>query len=648
MLNVTKKEINNKLQDIIFRYDEIIKFLNNNETENGFKSLNELRLANSEVHNYIFNYTGTNSIEKFGEKKKFLNEEYIVDKIVENKINEYQIRIFDIIKQLQEKCIRNNSSNKNLIRLYIERYLPLVWNKDLDLLIICNITDIQLLEELIKIKQKKIFILNQQCDEVNNFIKKTNKTNKELKLVDDILGHDIVNIFKDYKKNSKNIKYCLWYDFPNNFQNIIDHNKASYIKSRLKLSYANIFSKTSDRFKTIWVKNGLENLYKLQSYPNVNKLQNKFSNQSIIIVCPGPSLINNLEDLKKNHKKYFICAVGHSLGILKDHEIIPDMLIHVDPIASDWANNTFNNYDFSKIKLLFLSATCNNQLFLKGAQNIYWMTVNNLYDNWIHSITKESNVFLYSRNVSHIALSLSVELGFKNIGFIGLDHAMNENQYYLESTTNKNKTEISSIQSRNQLSWPSKINGTVKTNNTFINSILSFEKLIKIINKKYVNIKLYNCTSNGALIKGFENISFVNFLKGINYEKNKYIDLFKNYNSNKLSKKKIDSFFVKLLSETNLILYDLKLIIKDYREQNLNIKNLNKFIGKTNFTIRQIKGNNILDLLSQECFTDFQKRKNIFKENEITLLISLFENLYDNFEQFQCFLQSFSVKNNLS
>ena len=89
-------------------------------------------------------------------RKKFLNEEYIVDKIVENKINEYQIRIFDIIKQLQEKCIRNNSSNKNLIRLYIERYLPLVWNKDLDLLIICNITDIQLLEELIKIKQKKI------------------------------------------------------------------------------------------------------------------------------------------------------------------------------------------------------------------------------------------------------------------------------------------------------------------------------------------------------------------------------------------------------------------------------------------------------------------------------------------------------------
>ena len=26
MLNVTKKEINNKLQNIIFRYDEVIKF----------------------------------------------------------------------------------------------------------------------------------------------------------------------------------------------------------------------------------------------------------------------------------------------------------------------------------------------------------------------------------------------------------------------------------------------------------------------------------------------------------------------------------------------------------------------------------------------------------------------------------------------
>ena len=71
MLNVTKKEINNKLQNIIFRYDEVIKFLNNNDTENGFKSLNELRLANSKVHNYIFNIQEQTLLKNSVKRKNF-------------------------------------------------------------------------------------------------------------------------------------------------------------------------------------------------------------------------------------------------------------------------------------------------------------------------------------------------------------------------------------------------------------------------------------------------------------------------------------------------------------------------------------------------------------------------------------------------
>ena len=72
--------------------------------------------------------------------------------------------------------------------LYIERYLPLVWNKEIDLLIICNNTEPLLLRELMKIGQKNIFVLNQQCMEINELIEKNKQLYDGLKLLDNKLN----------------------------------------------------------------------------------------------------------------------------------------------------------------------------------------------------------------------------------------------------------------------------------------------------------------------------------------------------------------------------------------------------------------------------------------------------------------------------
>ena len=636
MINITKKEINNKLQNVLLRYEEVLEHFSHYKTEKGFLSLDSLRKANSEVYDCIFYYTGRDINNKFQESPDNINEKYSMDKKIEDKINENQVKLFESIRRIQEKKIKEQCTSQVLIRLYIERYLPLIWNKELDLLLICNIDDHQLLEELINTKQKNIFVLNQQCENVNSFIKEKSKSNNGLKLINSLTGNEVVDFFRYQKTKFNNSQYCLWHNFQNNLNNSIDLKEANETKSKLKIIKSKVFAKTSDRYKTLWVKNGLNNLNNLKVFPNINKFNNKFYNQSVVVICPGPSLKNDIKYLKNLNKRFFVCAVGHSLGILNDNKIIPDMVIHIDPLKSDWAEKTFNNYDFANIKLLLLGSTCDKDLFNKNAKNIAWLSVNNLYDNWIHDVTGEKNTFLNCINVSHVTLSLLVKFGFSNITFVGLDHAFIGNHFYTGSSTNNQKDNISFGKAEQEVLWKSKTEGVVKTNNLFVNSILTFEKLLNVTlsNNKHINI--FNSTSQGALIKGFKNISIADFIRGKHTEKSNFLDTIKNSKicrSDKLNETNMKNFFFNLQNETTKVLNLLKNII----HHNDDYYFTNKFIKEANMVINIITHNSIFALISHECFVDYNQRKNLFNNREESLLKLLLVNLQNTFDQFSKF-----------
>ena len=66
-----------------------------------------------------------------------------------------------------------------------------------------------------KMGQKNIFVLNQQCKEINELIEKNNKLYDGLKLLDNKLDQEVNNFFENKKKYSHNIRYCVWHDFKN-------------------------------------------------------------------------------------------------------------------------------------------------------------------------------------------------------------------------------------------------------------------------------------------------------------------------------------------------------------------------------------------------------------------------------------------------
>ena len=132
-----------------------------------------------------------------------------------------------------------------------------------------------------------------------------------------------------------------------------------------------------------------------------------------------------------------------------------------------------------KINLLILSATSDNRWFKKSAKKFSWFFSNNAFDKWLNDLLGISNTILHAVGVAHVSLSILNRMGFKNIGFLGLDHSFKGNNFFAKSSgasSNNKHWNTGELQK-----WPSKNVGTVTTNQKFIKSINVMERLIESI-----------------------------------------------------------------------------------------------------------------------------------------------------------------------
>lgn len=241
---------------------------------------------------------------------------------------------------------------------------------------------------------------------------------------------------------------------------------------------------------------------------------------------------------------------------------------------------------------------------------------------------------------------LLVDFGFKNISFVGLDHSFEGKKIYINSSKKHNDDNLSFGQAEHFFNWPSKVTGQVKTNIAFINSIHSFEKIIDIINLKNKAINLYNCSSQGALIKGFSNITFLDYLDIVKKEKNKLFNFRIDDDFSKFTQEDIKFYYFSLLSKITNIKKLLKMALKILNDMTFNKMLINSFRDKTTEIIKIINNNEIFTLISKESLNDYQQRKNVNTNtnDELLLLKILFENLASTFEQFHNLLVSSNIK----
>ncbi len=106
---------------------------------------------------------------------------------------------------------------------------------------------------------------------------------------------------------------------------------SDVLGNTLKNKHGNL--QISNKFSVYWLTNSLRNFEHVLHTPNIFKGMSHLHNKPVIIVAAGPSLNEEIEQLKmiKQERSAYIFAVGSALSTLINHDIHPDAICSYDP-----------------------------------------------------------------------------------------------------------------------------------------------------------------------------------------------------------------------------------------------------------------------------------------------------------------------------
>jgi len=207
------------------------------------------------------------------------------------------------------------------------------------------------------------------------------------------------------------IKYSLFYDTYKTKISVIQE----FLVTQSNLTYP------QDKLlkKNIMVLKSLHEAYKFFDVSKHYK-ETPLSQKPLIIVASGPSLGKNIEWLKDNAPYVTIVALFMTLPILEEHNIKPDIIVHIDE-KTDALEKTISklqNKKFIQDSLFFLSPSIDITYFLEIGRkdNIYLFEDRTRY--------RFNKGFLEAPSVGEIAYALSLLWDTRELYLLGLDLAL--------------------------------------------------------------------------------------------------------------------------------------------------------------------------------------------------------------------------------
>ncbi len=344
------------------------------------------------------------------------------------------------------------------------------------------------------------------------------------------------------------------------YKSLFSDLEAEYFDT-IKMNFETVIQNilTESNFIPLWTKNFLLNIRNLENFPFFNPKKQDLGTNVAVIVCAGPSLKNDLKNIKENRNKITIFAVDTAIKPLIESEIIPDFIVSLDGqyySIDDFVKNMHND---TALLLDAVSYPGISRLY----KNIYYTVTENIFDNNIIEYFfkyNSLNKFGLSTggNVSDYAASIAISLGFNNIYFTGLDlsfpllqtHCINSPFYYraLNSSDYYNTMDsifIKIISKRSLKNVESKVNGKlILTDFVLQNYAFYFNNLAQA----YKSIKIFNSRFNGMRINNLIEKDLNIILKENESKHFKYRDLIRKNNLINIKKDQIDKFYNKTVN----------------------------------------------------------------------------------------------------
>jgi len=241
-------------------------------------------------------------------------------------------------------------------------------------------------------------------------------------------------------------------------------------------------------------------------------------NMPFLLLASGPSLEKNISWLQHNHQNFITLAVSSSISFLKEHNIVPNIIIHIDPFKvgiTSFVKAGDMNFFKDSLYLFSTSTPTNIVSYVNNRENIYFFETGTTYKNnslkpsssCVGSLSYQLLLLLKIKNIYLLGLDLSID------SQTGLTHAGNHQDNKKLTHTIKESNEI--LYKETLLKVPGNFKKQVQTSpayNSSLEAINYFAPLMKSDTQRVYNL------SDGAKISQAEALD-VTHAKDKNFKK---------------------------------------------------------------------------------------------------------------------------------
>ncbi len=435
------------------------------------------------------------------------------------------------------------------------------------------------------------------------------------------------NVIFDYIKKITDEESILSISFLNSYKIYLEDIKDTLFLAQ-KAQGENIGNINTfiDRAPKAYTYN-LYNLKNIIKNPNISDIKDIYKGKTALIACAGPSLKENIEIIKHNQDKFVIFALNSTAKLLIENGIHPDFIVIIENIECIHQFNLVNTKDYYFIQETFVEPEISN---FETKKTFNYISKNNYLNNWTRDCLKLKDDLNSFGTVSYTALMSAFIMGFDEIILVGQNLAYDGTKCYSsnchigeiecvydeklkkykiiteeaefinslkdkgtdeESAKNILKNYIEEL-NKNLCSVKSQTGEIIPSKTDYAIFIQCFEQAAKKIKEQKPNIKLFNSSTRGAQIDGFENRTLKEIVEKL--EKIDKLDL-SNYQAN-INKEhilnKIDELSLHIqLHDTNL--RNVQKGIMDYKENKIDKNKLDELISKAFLNISSLQNSSI-------------------------------------------------------
>ena len=263
---------------------------------------------------------------------------------------------------------------------------------------------------------------------------------------------------------------------------------------------------TKIKYSGEYISNILNNYEDIINNYTINELKDKFKDINVndvpaIIVAAGPSLDDNINELKAAVGKAFIIVVDTALKSVLNAGIRPDVSVLVDPHKP---MVLFDHPDIENIPMVAYHRASYKITKKIKAPKFYFGEPNQYISHIYKKYAKiDVDCLETGGSVANNAFSIAKDLGFRTIILVGQDLAFKENRSFTVGAYGRN-VEKDNVKKNKETVWVDGVNGEkVETLKNLELYLRWFEKQIIV----YKELKVIDATEGGALIKGAINMT---------------------------------------------------------------------------------------------------------------------------------------------